>query len=102
MADFQNYAAVSMKLETKDEIYSAMVVYGLLTYKDGKVFIPNRELMAQFKKLLIIVKLNYLLLLIWYILQQGIITVSRERIKPEKDMWTLFFIRNEGKRMQLY
>lgn len=52
-AEIQNYAAVSMKLETKDEIYSAMVVYGLLTYHQGKVFIPNRELMIQFKKLLI-------------------------------------------------
>lgn len=51
-AEIQNYAAVSMKLETKDEIYSAMVVYGLLTYHQGKVFIPNRELMSQFKKLL--------------------------------------------------
>lgn len=50
--EIQNYAAVSMQLETKDEIYSAMVVYGLLTYKDGKVYIPNREIMEQFKKLL--------------------------------------------------
>lgn len=31
-AVIQNYAAVSMNLNTKDEIYSAMVVYGLLTY----------------------------------------------------------------------
>ena len=52
-AEIQNYAAVSMQLETKDEIYSAMVVYGLLTYKDGKVFIPNRELMERFQTLLI-------------------------------------------------
>lgn len=29
-----------------------MVVYGLLTYKDGKVYIPNRELMGQFNDLL--------------------------------------------------
>lgn len=52
-ADIRNYAAVSMELDTKDEIYSAMVVYGLLTYEDGKVFIPNRELMDQFRKLLL-------------------------------------------------
>lgn len=51
-ARIQNYAAVSMQLNTKDEIYSAMVVYGLLTYEDGKVYIPNREIMEQFKKLL--------------------------------------------------
>lgn len=42
------YAASAMRLETKDEIYSAMVVYGLLTYKDGKVWIPNKELMDSY------------------------------------------------------
>lgn len=47
-AEIQNYAAVSMELNTKDEIYSAMVVYGLLTYVDGEVFIPNKELMGKF------------------------------------------------------
>jgi len=51
-AEIQNYAAVSMELKTKDEIYSAMVVYGLLTYEDGNVFIPNREIMKQFQNLL--------------------------------------------------
>ncbi len=50
--DIQNYAAVSMELESKDQIYSAMVIYGLLTYKEGKVFIPNREIMEQFRILL--------------------------------------------------
>lgn len=52
-AEIQNYAAVSMNLNTKDEIYSAMVVYGLLTYEDGKVYIPNREIMGQFKRMLV-------------------------------------------------
>ncbi len=47
-ADIQEYAAISMQLETKDEIYSAMVTYGLLTYKDGLVYIPNQELMDSF------------------------------------------------------
>lgn len=46
------YSAVSMELETKAQIYSAMVIYGLLTYKDGKVYIPNREIMEQFKVML--------------------------------------------------
>nr|WP_142410536.1 AAA family ATPase [Clostridium sp. Marseille-P7770] len=50
--EIQNYAATAMKLHTKDEIYSAMVIYGLLTYEDGKVFIPNREIMDQFRLLL--------------------------------------------------
>ncbi len=47
-ADIQEYAATSMQLSTKDEIYSAMVVYGLLTYDDGCVSIPNRELMESY------------------------------------------------------
>lgn len=48
----RNYCAVSMELRTKDEIYSAMVIYGLLTYKEGEVFIPNKELMDKFRELL--------------------------------------------------
>jgi len=51
-AEIQNYAAASMELNTKDEIYSAMVIYGLLTYTDGEVFIPNKELMDKFRELL--------------------------------------------------
>ena len=47
-SDIQEYAATSMQLETKDEIYSAMVVYGLLTYEDGCVSIPNKELTDSF------------------------------------------------------
>lgn len=47
-ADIQEYAATSMQLHTKDEIYSAMVVYGLLTYENGYVSIPNKELMDSF------------------------------------------------------
>lgn len=30
-----------------------MVVYGLLTYKDGAVFIPNKELMDKYNELLL-------------------------------------------------
>lgn len=47
-ARIQEYAAVSMELSTKDEIFSAMVVYGFLRYADGKVSIPNKELMGKF------------------------------------------------------
>ncbi|MEY8517382.1 AAA family ATPase [Lachnospiraceae bacterium 29-84] len=48
------YAATSKELDTKDQIYSAMVVYGLLTYEreSGKVFIPNKELMDKFHEML--------------------------------------------------
>lgn len=51
-ADIQEYAATSMNLETRDEIYSAMVVYGLLTYEDGMVLIPNKELMDSFASMM--------------------------------------------------
>ncbi|MDO5396953.1 MAG: AAA family ATPase [bacterium] len=48
----QNYAAAAMELKTREQIYSAMVVYGLLTYEAGKVFIPNKELMIKFSGML--------------------------------------------------
>lgn len=51
-ADIQEYAAVSMRISTKDEIYSAMVVYGLLTYQNGYVSIPNKELMDSFSTMM--------------------------------------------------
>ncbi|SCI50726.1 Uncharacterised protein [uncultured Eubacterium sp.] len=44
-AKVREYAAVSMNLSTKNEIFSAMVVYGFLSYENGKVRIPNKELM---------------------------------------------------------
>ena len=44
-AKIQEYAATSMNLTTRDEIFSAMVVYGFLNYENGKVSIPNKELM---------------------------------------------------------
>lgn len=47
------YAATSTELHTKKQIFSAMVVYGLLTYEDGEVFIPNRELMDKYDELLL-------------------------------------------------
>ena len=50
----QGYAATSTELSTKNQIFSAMVVYGLLTYEDGAVLIPNRELMDKFDELLLL------------------------------------------------
>lgn len=49
----QGYAASSPQLENKNQIYSAMVVYGLLTYENHAVFIPNKELMDKFHELLL-------------------------------------------------
>ncbi len=47
-AKVQEYAATSMELRTRDEIFSAMVVYGFLNYYNGYVSIPNKELMDKF------------------------------------------------------
>ena len=52
-AKIYEYAATSQNLKTKEEIFSAMVVYGFLKYENGKVFIPNRELMEKFSDMLI-------------------------------------------------
>ncbi len=49
-AKVEEFAATSMNLTTRNEILSAMVVYGFLNYEDGKVHIPNRELMDEFAK----------------------------------------------------
>ena len=47
-ARIQEYAAVSMNLTTKNEIFPAMIVYGFLSYENGNVRIPNKELMNKF------------------------------------------------------
>lgn len=47
-ANVKEYASTSMELASKDEIYSAMVVYGFLSYSNGHVSIPNKELMDKF------------------------------------------------------
>lgn len=52
LAKVREYAATSMNLTTKDEIFSAMVVYGFLSYENGYVSIPNKELMDRFADML--------------------------------------------------
>ena len=47
-AKVREYAATSMELKTRDEIFSAMVVYGFLNYENGCVSIPNKELLDKF------------------------------------------------------
>ncbi|MEG2511516.1 MAG: AAA family ATPase [Bacilli bacterium] len=37
---------------TKEEIYSAMIILGFLSYHDGYLKIPNKELMKEFEKAL--------------------------------------------------
>lgn len=51
-AKVREYAATSMELKTRDEILSAMVVYGFLNYENGCVSIPNKELMDRFSDML--------------------------------------------------
>lgn len=48
----REYAAACEVLKTKEEIFSAMAVYGFLNYKDGKVSIPNKELMDKFAEMI--------------------------------------------------
>lgn len=55
----RGYAVTSSELNTKEQIFSAMVVYGLLTYWDGEVSIPNRELMEKFDELLLSARDKY-------------------------------------------
>ncbi len=47
-AEIDEYAATDRQLNTRDEILSAMVVYGFLSYENGYVRIPNHELRLEF------------------------------------------------------
>lgn len=51
-AKIWEYAATAQELKTKEQILSAMVVYGFLSYENGMVSIPNKELMDQFADML--------------------------------------------------
>ena len=46
------YSAAELQLNTRDEILSAMVVFGFLSYYNGCLKIPNHELMEKFQKVL--------------------------------------------------
>ena len=48
----EEYRAGQGEPSTKEEIYSAMIVLGFLSYYDGLIKIPNNELMKEFKKAL--------------------------------------------------
>ncbi len=43
------FSVAESSVRTRDEILSAMVVYGFLSYYKGKLRVPNRELMLKFK-----------------------------------------------------
>ena len=46
------FSVEKTEVSTRDEILSAMVVYGFLNYYDGKIRIPNHELMLKFQQAL--------------------------------------------------
>lgn len=48
----EEYCAGQESPKYREEIYSAMIVYGLLSYHDGSLKIPNKELMLEFQKAL--------------------------------------------------
>lgn len=48
----EEYAAGQEPPANREQIYSAMIVYGLLSYHDGALFIPNKELMLEYHKAL--------------------------------------------------
>ncbi len=51
-AELHGYSASELQLDTRDEILSAMVIYGFLSYYDGILRIPNHELMEKFQRVL--------------------------------------------------
>ena len=51
-AKVNEYSATSQELKTREEIFSAMVVFGMLTYYNGYVSVPNYELMLKFQEAL--------------------------------------------------
>ena len=50
--ELDGYGATQLELNSRDEILSAMVVFGFLSYHDHELRIPNRELMEKFEKVL--------------------------------------------------
>lgn len=48
----EEFRAGQREPRTKEEIYSAMIILGFLSYHDGYLRIPNRELMKEFEKAL--------------------------------------------------
>ena len=50
--ELEGYSVSSLQLDSRDEILSAMVVFGFLSYHDGFLRIPNYELMEKFQNVL--------------------------------------------------
>ncbi|MDE7340313.1 MAG: AAA family ATPase [Lachnospiraceae bacterium] len=52
MEIIEEYTAGQENPANREEIYAAMIIYGLLSYHDGELGIPNKELMLEFQKAL--------------------------------------------------
>lgn len=50
--ELEGYSAAQLQLNSRDEILSARVVFGFLSYHDGFLSIPNHELMEKFQLVL--------------------------------------------------
>lgn len=48
----KEYTAGQGRPVNRKEIYAAMIIYGLLSYNDGEIRIPNKELMLEFESFL--------------------------------------------------
>lgn len=46
------YTAGQEAPSNREDIYAAMIIYGFLSYHDGELCIPNKELMLEFQKAL--------------------------------------------------
>lgn len=52
MEILEEYTAGQGSPGNREEIYAAMIIYGLLSYHDGELSIPNKELMLEYQKAL--------------------------------------------------
>lgn len=52
MEILEEYTAGQGNPVYREEIYAAMIIYGLLSYHEGELTIPNKELMLEFQKAL--------------------------------------------------
>ncbi len=48
----EGYSASNKELKTRNNILSAMVIFGFLTYHNGCLYIPNHELMLKYEEVL--------------------------------------------------
>ncbi len=48
----EGYSATNKELKTRNNILSAMVIFGFLTYHNGCLYIPNHELMLKYEEVL--------------------------------------------------